>query len=394
MDNNMRTSNHDPVQGGATAGPAQQTVEAPAPDAEEEASHHSRPAELDLLAMLEKEKALVVGMRDPKLQRTVAPDDLFGLALSGGGIRSATFSLGVLQALAQRGWIRRIDYLSTVSGGGYIGCWLSAYIYRCKAPDPVAAIEKFIAPNIRRDDVEPTEIKFLRAYSSYLTPRLGLLSGDTWAVFAGLLRNLGLNLFLGALSIFLIIAFIHSLTAFGLAIFQLDPKYSIKVVGFVWLLMFWAALCYISMFLTLQGYDIGNIEDEVVRRRIIKFQYNARWMTLLPLCIKPVATAIFFNLAPMKISFRGILYFMGYTIGWFALGIVLAYLCLFLSHWGRSEASFRRKTFHDFADSCRQFPNVIIAAGVCALIAYAVAPQSARLVTSEVASTCRVLFTV
>ena len=44
-----------------------------------------------------------------------------GVALSGGGIRSATFSLGVLQALAKSGFLEKIDYLSTVSGGGYIG---------------------------------------------------------------------------------------------------------------------------------------------------------------------------------------------------------------------------------------------------------------------------------
>ena len=47
--------------------------------------------------------------------------NLAGLALSGGGIRSATFSLGVMQALAHRGLLKRFDYLSTVSGGGYIG---------------------------------------------------------------------------------------------------------------------------------------------------------------------------------------------------------------------------------------------------------------------------------
>jgi hypothetical protein len=44
-----------------------------------------------------------------------------GLALSGGGIRSATFCLGLLRALAKNGVLHRFDYLSTVSGGGYIG---------------------------------------------------------------------------------------------------------------------------------------------------------------------------------------------------------------------------------------------------------------------------------
>jgi hypothetical protein len=63
------------------------------------------------------------------------------LCFSGGGIRSATFSLGVLHALAKysfagdRGGKRprllaEFDYLSTVSGGGYIGSWLSSWIAR------------------------------------------------------------------------------------------------------------------------------------------------------------------------------------------------------------------------------------------------------------------------
>ena len=42
-----------------------------------------------------------------------------GLGLSGGGIRSATFCLGVVQLLAKRGFLREVDYLSTVSGGGF-----------------------------------------------------------------------------------------------------------------------------------------------------------------------------------------------------------------------------------------------------------------------------------
>ena len=56
--------------------------------------------------------------------------DLTGLALSGGGIRSATFCLGFLQALRQKGVLRYFDYLSTVSGGGFIGGWWSAWLTR------------------------------------------------------------------------------------------------------------------------------------------------------------------------------------------------------------------------------------------------------------------------
>src|SRR5438552_7158304 len=58
------------------------------------------------------------------------PHDTLGVALSGGGIRSATFSLGVFQALARFGLIGKIDYLSTVSGGGYFGAFLGRIFSR------------------------------------------------------------------------------------------------------------------------------------------------------------------------------------------------------------------------------------------------------------------------
>ena len=48
-----------------------------------------------------------------------------GLALSGGGIRSATFCLGIVQVLVKKGLFHHFDYLSTVSGGGYLGAFLS-----------------------------------------------------------------------------------------------------------------------------------------------------------------------------------------------------------------------------------------------------------------------------
>lgn len=60
----------------------------------------------------------------------VPPSNLVGLALSGGGIRSATFCLGLLQGMHKLGLLRIFDYLSTVSGGGYVGGWWSAWLSR------------------------------------------------------------------------------------------------------------------------------------------------------------------------------------------------------------------------------------------------------------------------
>jgi Patatin-like phospholipase len=59
-------------------------------------------------------------------------DGRTALCLSGGGVRSAAFNLGVLQGLARLDLLNRFHYLSTVSGGGYIGCWLSAWRHRCE----------------------------------------------------------------------------------------------------------------------------------------------------------------------------------------------------------------------------------------------------------------------
>jgi hypothetical protein len=118
---------------------------------------------------------------------------LVGLAFSGGGIRSATFNLGVLQGLARLKLLDRFDYLSTVSGGGYIGSWLAAWIYRAGG---VKTVEEKLNPQEAKEPCkkEAHEIHFLRDYSNYLTPRLGLLSADTWAAISTYLRNVILNL--------------------------------------------------------------------------------------------------------------------------------------------------------------------------------------------------------
>ena len=101
---------------------------------------------------------------------------LVGLAFSGGGIRSATFGLGVLEALKQRGLLKKVQYLSTVSGGGYIGAWLSA---SCKRhPDWLDAAADWSA-----------SISHLRRYSNYLSPKVGFFSADTWSMFTVWIRN-------------------------------------------------------------------------------------------------------------------------------------------------------------------------------------------------------------
>jgi Patatin-like phospholipase len=126
-----------------------------------------------------------------------------GLCLSGGGIRSATFALGVLQGLARVKLLSKFDYLSSVSGGGYIHQFLAAWIYRKGSLDAVQYMMDPLpncvhgdgAPDSDYATVQPEPIRWLRRYSNYLAPQRGVFSADTWTLVAIIVRNAGLNLF-------------------------------------------------------------------------------------------------------------------------------------------------------------------------------------------------------
>lgn len=130
---------------------------------------------------------------------TDTPDGV-GLALSGGGIRSAVFSLGVLQFLASTHCLYLIDYLSTVSGGGYVGAWLSTYLKRL-SPRPSGA-----KPWSRITETQEAElarwnlpsIRFMRHYSNYVTPRTGL-SRDVLSTLGVVIDNLSISIILVSL---------------------------------------------------------------------------------------------------------------------------------------------------------------------------------------------------
>jgi hypothetical protein len=130
-------------------------------------------------------------VRDDPLKsiyQTVAADKtgLSALCISGGGIRSASFALGILQCLAENKLLGEFDYMSTVSGGGYIGSFLSAWRKQLNGAIPPGL-------TARQDGREAPELAALRAGSNYLTPRTGVLSADTWTAMALIIRNLLLN---------------------------------------------------------------------------------------------------------------------------------------------------------------------------------------------------------
>ena len=125
-----------------------------------------------------------------------------GLACSGGGIRSATVCLGVFQALARAKLLRRVDFLSTVSGGGYIGAFLGHLYLRpyvdprkdkggqpsdwagaaghVSGPTPVERVSNILS------DSHTNPLAYLRENGRYLSPNG---SGDSLLAGAVVLRN-------------------------------------------------------------------------------------------------------------------------------------------------------------------------------------------------------------
>lgn len=121
---------------------------------------------------------------------------LTGLALSGGGIRSATFCLGALQVFESKKLMPHVDYLSTVSGGGFIGAAYSAWRYRRmrfmrQSAEPQVAGAPFCPNTFKEPPASLNELLLhLRKFSHYLSPRLGLMSSEPWRIVGAFVRNL------------------------------------------------------------------------------------------------------------------------------------------------------------------------------------------------------------
>jgi hypothetical protein len=157
---------------------ADRSIASPEAQPKSKATDENSPASFEEVLSIEDEK-----LGEAKGQRSA-------LCISGGGIRSATFALGALQGLADLGILENFDYLSTVSGGGYIGSWLTAWKEREGGLEHV--IPK-LKPGAGVTPGAPDPIGHLREYNNYLSPKLGFFSADTWTLVATVARNMFLN---------------------------------------------------------------------------------------------------------------------------------------------------------------------------------------------------------
>jgi len=286
------------------------------------------------------------------VQREIALDaHLAGLAFSGGGIRSASFAIGVLQGLASLKLLNWFDYLSTVSGGGYAGGWLAAWLYREGSPINVesqldtsrirqskadrhfekkpAAEEKKPAAEEKKPaadraeweklseklvlDEEPEPVTHLRAYSSYLTPRGGLFSTDTWAMLAIYLRNVFINLLVLLPLLFSLVLFVRWIIEFYS--WSLDPAER-KEGSHEEMVLFFVFLGGLALGLFGLGYNARAIWG--LRSTPRTFQMGPRKLFLGVVLPLMVAAAL---VAP---SYQGALNFIRWMaeeiLSWFGLG--------------------------------------------------------------------------
>ena len=145
------------------------------------------PALDDVAARIRADEAAAVrerrkahGLADPQKPKPTDGQDAIGLALSGGGIRSATFCLGVVQVLAERGLLKEVDFLSTVSGGGYTGCFLTQQLGAGEAHAGVAS------PH----GPDPDAVRYVRQNARFLS---GNNLKERWSMVTATLAGLVLN---------------------------------------------------------------------------------------------------------------------------------------------------------------------------------------------------------
>ena len=147
---------------------------------------------------LRTREAKLLGQRQEKKKDAGEGEFNVGLALSGGGLRSATFSLGMLQALARMRALDKVDALSTVSGGGYTGSMISRLFCR-RSVHGVEDVERAILPRWNEDSEKGDRsvkggeriktgsvFRWLQDNGHHLAPNGG---GDLFLAAAVIVRN-------------------------------------------------------------------------------------------------------------------------------------------------------------------------------------------------------------
>ncbi len=219
-----------------------------------------------------------------------------GLALSGGGIRSASFCLGVLQGLAANGRLKKFDYLSTVSGGGYLGgslSWLWSDLWKEKSSSiPDLGVDRQNFPfgtegrKFHSDDedlnrLQASLLRHLQQNGKYLTPGKGI----TMLSFISIVLR---SIVMGFVSMLLLVGFVFSaLYIFGLFDQQHATSAFFRSASIISLLAY-LALHVFYMFQVGRNKKVGNERLAYLKRRWFE--------SLMPVLLKGFLVFLLFGL--------------------------------------------------------------------------------------------------
>lgn len=182
----------------------------------------------------------------------------FGLALSGGGIRSATINLGFLRTLNLFKLLEKADYISTVSGGGYTGAYLQTTIKEKNGYDELFDEEK---------------LQYLRRYGNYLIPGQGALAKlwNTLLLIVGFLVSWIMSLLgpaAAVVAVYLLFKLVTSLPLYQNEDLLLNLNYSGNVVMDVLNPMLWTLGAVLFVHLLLNVFRVFDLSISKTFTRI------------------------------------------------------------------------------------------------------------------------------
>jgi len=273
--------------------------------------------------------------KDPYFQ--AADMGLMGLCFSGGGIRSATFNLGILQGLAELELLSCFDYLSSVSGGGYIHQWLAAW---GKRKGFSAVREELVPlPDPGSPKSHPEPLRWLRRYSNYLTPEKGLFTADTWVTIATWLRNTILNQII-LISGLLFVMLLPHLVTFNM--FVPSSTWAVVATIAVIVYLFLLAVALIGRELALLEFAPGDdrapgavaASSSTIKPEKPRFlgQSGVQWLVVIPLLAASLLITLLFPIQLAGLEYLqgwlfvpALFFFLTFTVA-FAGGTLTAYL--------------------------------------------------------------------
>jgi len=282
---------------------------------------------------------------------------LVGLAISGGGIRSATFALGVVQVLARNGILAQVDLLSTVSGGGYTGSLLSSYLngYTKSELESQSEPQSEPIPPAPKKDHPPFDtavageshaIRYIRNHSKYMQPA----DYFSWAKTVGMaLYGIVCNLLILGTVVLLAAWITESVWGKSLRTLRATgelPSWSAYLNGPLWWALALTAVTLVTVFLLpgVQKLFLGRSREGVGKLLLLEsvvlglaIVTSALWVAILAL---PVAAACWLKLAGWLALTKD----SPPALPWSAIATGIATFAGFLSARGNSLPQQRRKS--------------------------------------------------